>query len=87
MCIRDRFKTCRCLIKGNPERVGREDKHLKLEIGDNNNNSFRAIAFGKGYMYDDIKKSDSLDILYSIEENSWNGESQIQLKIKDIVVN
>lgn len=81
------FKTCRCLIKGNPERVGREDKHLKLEIGDNNNNSFRAIAFGKGYMYDDIKKSDSLDILYSIEENSWNGESQIQLKIKDIVVN
>ena len=38
-------------------------------------------------MHDDIKKSDSLDILYSIEENSWNGQSQIQLKIKDIVVN
>ena len=68
-------------------RVGIEDKHLKLEIGDNNNNSFSAIAFGKGYMCDDIRKSNSLDILYSIEENSWNGESQIQLKIRDIAVN
>ena len=81
------FKTCGCLIKRNPERVGREEKHLKLEIRDNNNNSFRAIAFGKGYLCDDIRKSNSLDVLYSIEENSWNGESQIQLKIKDIIIN
>ncbi len=64
--------------------VGKESKHLKLELGTKNNEvRFGAILFG----YDtdlDLKKGDSVEVAYSISENNWNGNKKLELKIRDI---
>jgi single-stranded-DNA-specific exonuclease len=65
--------------------VGKEDKHLKLYLRQGGQD-FSAIAFGLGYLYPKLSKDKPIDIAYSLEENTWNGETSLQLKIKDIVL-
>ena len=42
------------------------------------------IAFGMSEHNDYIKELNPFDICYTIEENTYNGNSSIQLLIKDI---
>lgn len=67
-------------IKG----VGADGKHLKLKL-QKDNKTFDAIAFGFGGVHQ-IESGAHLGVAYSLEENTWNGNSSIQLKIKDIMV-
>lgn len=61
--------------------VGQENKHLKLKIND-----FNAIAFGQGALAAKLKPGQLIDIIYSIEENSWNNHQSLELKIKEIKI-
>lgn len=63
--------------------VGSDNSHLKLKVG---NNGFKvdAIAFKKGDLAKVYKKSDVLDIVCTLDVNSWNGNESVQLKIIDI---
>lgn len=63
--------------------VGSDGKHLKLKL-EKNKNYFDAIGFGLGNF--PIKSADTqkVDIVYSVEENIWNGNKSIQLKVKDL---
>ena len=45
-----------------------------------------AVAFGMGELAKTISIGDSVDIAYVIDENTWNGTTKLQLKIKDITV-
>jgi len=63
--------------------VGQDKRHLKLKVRQNGI-ELDAIAFGFGYLYKDITKPNNFSIAYSIEENIWNGNKSLQLKIKDI---
>jgi single-stranded-DNA-specific exonuclease len=60
--------------------------HLKLTIAGSKVRSlpFAAIAFQQGHHFDKIVSGTPFDIVYHIEENVWNGQSSIQLNIKDI---
>ena len=64
--------------------VGTDGKHLKLKLSQNEV-VFNAIWFNipSGYILD---SSILCDVAYTIETNTWNGRSQIQLKVKDIKV-
>lgn len=42
-----------------------------------------AIAFGQAEWFDTLKAG-PIDIVYTLEENHWNGSSSLQLMIKDI---
>lgn len=65
--------------------VGNEGKHLKFTFADQKSGArFGAIAFGMGEMFSKIKIGDKINIVYVIDENEWNGEKRLQLKIKDI---
>lgn len=71
--------------------VGAEGKHLKLRIRNNNltisqfnNVSIDAIAFNFGNLYGELRPDRIIDIAYSLDMNHWNGNSRLQLKIKDI---
>jgi len=44
---------------------------------------YEAIAFGMGKLADDIRSGDKIDIAYILSENTWNGETKLQLKIRD----
>lgn len=79
------FRTDRVYDYGTSRLVGKDQEHLKLELVDSQSeNIMNGIAFGK-YEYNDyIKGLNPFDICYHIEENNYNGNSSIQLMIKDI---
>ena len=79
------FQSKRVLAK-NIMPVGKEKTHLKLSVFDPEypQKPIAAIAFGLGQWAEEIVEGVMFDVVYSIEENAWNGRSELQLNIKDI---
>ncbi|MBU0569415.1 single-stranded-DNA-specific exonuclease RecJ, partial [Patescibacteria group bacterium] len=67
----------------NARTVGAESKHLKLKL-EKDDKVFDAIAFGMGDFYTKLLAKKSIDVVYNLEKNVWNGKKSLQLKIKDI---
>ena len=61
-----------------------EGKHLKLTLRDINYR-INAIGFNLGYLVDEYRIGDKIDLVGTIEINSFNGIESIQLNIKDIM--
>jgi single-stranded-DNA-specific exonuclease RecJ len=79
------FCTKRVFDFGTSRLVGRDQEHLKLELVDSHSeNIMNGIAFGMHEHNEYIKGYNPFDICYTIEENNYNGNSSIQLLIKDI---
>lgn len=79
------FCTKRVYDYGTSRLVGRDQEHLKLELVDSiSENIMNGIAFGMHEYNDYIKGLNPFDICYNIEENNYNGNSYIQLLVKDI---
>lgn len=65
--------------------VGLEGKHLKLKVVSlHPTHIFDAIAFNQGALYGQLQSHPTIDLAYTIDMNTWNGTSRLQLKIKDI---
>ena len=77
------FKSTSVRDNGFGKQVGKDKTHLKLNVfqGDNKQN-FNAIGFGLGNKIEIVKND--FDIVYSLDENEWNGHKSIQLVLKDI---
>ena len=71
---------------GNGRKVGAEGGHLKLELIEENNpgRHISAISFNMSGAFDYIKAGNPFDICYSIVENYYRGNSNMQLRIRDI---
>lgn len=71
---------------GTSKLVGREQEHIKLEIIDSKSASspMHGIAFGMSRFNAHIKQMKPFDICYTIEENTYNGNTTLQLMVKDI---
>ena len=81
------FSTKKVMDYGSSRLVGKEQEHLKLELVDpSSENVMNGIAFGMYEFNDHLKSMKPLDICYSLEENNFNGNTTIQLMIKDIQV-
>ncbi len=81
------FSTKKVMDYGSSRLVGKEQEHLKLELVDSSSeNVMNGIAFGMYEFNDHLKSMKPLDICYSLEENNFNGNTTIQLMIKDIKV-
>ena len=64
--------------------IGKEEEHLRLYVKQDNSEGFGAIGFGlakKKVLTENHKK---FDAVYSIDENEWNGNTSIQLRLRDI---
>ncbi|MEI6556006.1 MAG: single-stranded-DNA-specific exonuclease RecJ [Paludibacter sp.] len=72
---------------GTSRLVGKEQEHLKLELIDSSSeNVMNGIAF-RMYEYNDhLKALNPLDICYTLEENTFNSNTSIQLMIRDIKI-
>ena len=77
------FCTRNCKSTSQTRAVGNKNKHLQVYIK-SKNKILKGIAFGRGDILNKIKESKAFDILYSIEKNSWNGNTELQLVIMDI---
>jgi single-stranded-DNA-specific exonuclease len=65
--------------------VGSSSKHLKLKL-QKGGIVFDAIAFGMGDMSVKLTDGSKIDCVYSLEENTWNGHTTLQLKIRDMKI-
>ena len=61
-----------------------EGKHLKLTLKDINT-IVSAIGFNMGNLAEEYKIGDKIDVAGVLEINSFNGEDNIQINIKDIM--
>lgn len=62
--------------------IGKEKNHLKLKLG--NLELFDAIAFNRGEFGSSLHAGDVVDVVYTIDENTWNNKTSLQLKVKDV---
>lgn len=60
-----------------------EGKHLKVKLGQDSY-MIDAIGFGVGEWAEDYLIGDKVDVVGSLEVNSFNGNEQVQLVIKDM---
>jgi len=81
------FSTSKVMDYGSSRLVGKEQEHLKMELVDSSSeNVMNGIAFGMYEYNDHLKSLHPLDICYTLEENTFNGNTNIQLMIRDIKV-
>lgn len=68
--------------------VGNGSKHLKLVVTPENDSGsgkrFDCIAFGLGERFPDLAKGTLVDIVFQLDENTWNGTTKLQLKVVDM---
>ena len=59
--------------------------HLKLDViqKENPTINFSGIAFGMGELETKIKNKEVFDLVYTIEENEWQGNVTLQMMVKD----
>ena len=71
---------------GNGRKVGAGGVHMKLDLIDEQQpfHQIPAIAFNMAEYYDYIKNGNPFDICYAVVENYYRGNSNLQLRIKDI---
>ena len=69
----------------NSKVVGRDSKHLKLELIDDSSDSvMNGIAFRMASFSKYLKEFMPLDIVYTLEDNTFYGVTSTQLQIQDI---
>lgn len=71
-------------VKGAPRIVG--NNHLKVAFFNEENPSvvFDAIGFNLGEKLELLRNDYLIDIVFTIEENEWNGNVTLQLNLKDL---
>jgi len=78
-------------VVGQPRTVGQNGGHLKFKVkqsGDTQAKPLDVIGFGMGeklsVLREHQQKGVPLELLFSIEENTWNGRTTLQLKARDV---
>ena len=79
------FMSKQVVDTGYGRKIGQEQTHLKLSVTDANRSQFLdCIGFGMADEFELIKDGQQFDIAYALEENEWNGNVNLQLRLKDI---
>lgn len=62
-----------------------KDKHIRFLAGQAGNETmFNAVGFDLIEHYESLTKADSFSIVFTLEENTFNGNTSLQLRIRDI---
>lgn len=64
--------------------VGEDEKHLRLTVTQSGKEKLVCIGFGLGDKIDLASNKKPFKAVYSIDENEWNGDVSLQLKLRDI---
>jgi single-stranded-DNA-specific exonuclease len=78
------FLTAEVKDTGYGKPMGKENEHIKLFVKQNGSEGIPAIGFGLGDKYDLTANQKSFQMAYCIDENEWNGQTSIQLRLKSI---
>ncbi|MDY0089626.1 MAG: single-stranded-DNA-specific exonuclease RecJ [Flavobacteriaceae bacterium] len=64
--------------------IGQNEEHLKLFVKQNNSDGFGVIGFGLANKLELTKNKNPFEIVYCIDENEFNGNVNVQLRLKDL---
>ena len=78
------FMTEDLLDTGYGKCVGEDKTHLRITVRQSHSNSLVAIGFGMGDKLNIISNGQPFKAVYSIDENEWQGNVSLQLKLRDI---
>jgi len=69
---------------GYAKTMGNQDEHLKLFVRQGNSEGFSAIGFGLGNKISFVEKRKPFQALFSLDENEWNGQKNVQIRLRDL---
>lgn len=83
------FRADAVRVSRTPRTVGKGGRHLKFSVlQDDSGSALEAIGFGLGghsdLLHQSLRSGKPLDLLFSLEENTWKGRTALQLKALDI---
>ncbi len=81
--MRPVFCSTKCVDSGQSKVVGKNQSHLRLSV-QTANGPLVGIGFGMANHFEHIKSGAAFDLLYTLDENEWNGTISLQLKLKAI---
>ena len=64
--------------------VGEDQTHLRVTLAQKDSQKIVGIGFGLGSDLPIIKSKAPFNVVYSVDENEWNGRVSLQLKLKGI---
>ena len=64
--------------------IGADNEHLKLFVKQQDSQGFAAVGFGLGSKIALTQNNQLFQAVYSIDENQWNGQTTLQLRLRDI---
>jgi len=73
-------------VGGFAKAIGKEQEHLKMYLKQDDSKVFDAIAFGEGHRLNEIGREQRMQIVYSLNENSWQEQTNWQMQIKNFCV-
>lgn len=77
------FMTEEVYLVGEP--IIMKEKHLKINVRQGNTGRIlTAVGFGFGHLADQLSPRQPFSICYQVEQNFYNGNSSLQLMLKDI---
>ena len=84
------FKATNLNVVGTPRAVGKKSEHLKFTVKSSSSSgatALDAIGFGLGdrtkLALDSRREGKPLDVVFTMDESSWNGRKYLQLRAKD----
>jgi len=80
--MRPKFVSRKLSISGQPRLMG-NGEHIRFIVGQNGRN-YPAVGFKLSSHYEDLIRGVPVDIAYVVEVNQWQGQSNIQLNVRDI---
>lgn len=81
------FLTKDLIDTGYGKKIGQEDEHLRLFVKQGNSEGIGAIGFKIGDKLDLTANRQLFQAVYSIDENEYNGNVSLQMRLRDIKVN
>lgn len=81
--MRPVFRSNSVLDSGFSKAVGKDFSHLRLSV-QTSTNPMIGIAFGRADFLPHIQTKKPFDLVYTLDENEWNGQTSLQLKVKDL---
>jgi len=81
------FLTKDLIDTGYGKKIGKDDEHLKLFVKQGNSEGIGAIGFKIGDKLDLTANRQLFQAVYSIDENEYNGNVSLQMRLRDIKEN
>jgi single-stranded-DNA-specific exonuclease len=78
------FVTKNAIDTGYPKFMGANNEHIRLFVKQNNSEGIATIGFNLANKKDLVANQKPFQMVYCIDENEWNGQLSLQLRLKDI---